>query len=418
MRVLVVGNGLIGAAAGRHLAELGHEVAIVGPPEPADPSTHDGVFASHYDQGRLVSGFAHDPLWAALGRRSIPAYDALTAATGIEILHRVGRVSAYRLSDDGRARMRTWASTQDPTGELLRFHPAGDDGWRRAAPMLEVPTTFDVLVERGDAGYLNPRALIGAQNRQAAIAGAALVEDRVVSIDAHGDGVTVVTAGGAVRSADRVVVAAGAFANAPGLLPEPLPLRWKTETTLWADVSAAAARRLAGMPAVAYDVDDPGVDDVYLAPPIVYPDGVPRIKIGANTSHETWPADVDEIAAWFRHGDGDRDRPGLERVLRSMLPDVGIGSVSTHRCIVTYTPSRFPTIDLAPRDASGRVVVATGGNGTGAQCSDALGALAARLALGEPWPDDLPRDPFLAGHEWDERLRDASRAQRRAGLRP
>lgn len=49
---VVVGKGMMGAAAARYLALSGARVALVGPDEPADRTTHDGVFASHYDNGR------------------------------------------------------------------------------------------------------------------------------------------------------------------------------------------------------------------------------------------------------------------------------------------------------------------------------------------------------------------------------
>ena len=72
--VIVVGNGLIGAATARHLADAGHEVALIGPGEPEDHSTHRGPFASHYDEGRLVSAVGRDPIWASLARRSIDSF--------------------------------------------------------------------------------------------------------------------------------------------------------------------------------------------------------------------------------------------------------------------------------------------------------------------------------------------------------
>lgn len=414
MRIVVVGNGLVGSAAGRHLAAAGHDVVIVGPDEPVDPARHSGVFASHYDEGRLVSGFSRDPVWDVLCRRSVVAYDQLQDLTGMPIHHRVGRVSASAMSDEERDRLATWLATVDPEGDTVRLHPQGDVGWRAAAPMLSIPDSFDVLVEGGDAGYLNPRLLARAQNVVAERSGARVVRERVAGIDAGADRVVVATDRGTVVVADRVVVAAGAFTNADGLLPTPLPLRCKTETTVWADVSPATAAELAGMPVITYDVADDEIDDVYLAPPIRYPDGIHRIKMGANTAHESWPSDIEEMGAWFRTGDSDADLPALERVLRSMLPTVEFTATTSHRCIVTYTPSRYPTVAAAPDDGSGRIVVATGGNGTGAQCSDALGWLAALVATDRPWPDDVPSEPFRVGHDWGGRPPTASRAQRRA----
>ena len=49
--VAVVGRGLLGSAAARHLADLGADVAVIGPGEPAELASHNGVFAN----GSLLS---------------------------------------------------------------------------------------------------------------------------------------------------------------------------------------------------------------------------------------------------------------------------------------------------------------------------------------------------------------------------
>ena len=51
---IVIGKGLIGSAAGRYLSATGTKVALIGPHEPENWPAHQGVFASHYDQGRLT----------------------------------------------------------------------------------------------------------------------------------------------------------------------------------------------------------------------------------------------------------------------------------------------------------------------------------------------------------------------------
>lgn len=51
---IVVGRGLIGTAAARHLSHRGHRVALIGPSEPACRHRHRGPFGSHYDEGRIT----------------------------------------------------------------------------------------------------------------------------------------------------------------------------------------------------------------------------------------------------------------------------------------------------------------------------------------------------------------------------
>ncbi|MCB0000160.1 MAG: hypothetical protein KDE56_30560, partial [Anaerolineales bacterium] len=89
-------------------------------------------------------------------------------------------------------------------------------------------------------------------------------------------------------------------------------------------------------------------------------------------------------------------------------------AMTTHCCIVTYTPSGYPTIDGAPGDVYGRLFIATGGNGSSAQGSDTFGWLAAGWMVDGRWPDDLPRQPFLATNKWGESKKKLTKAQERA----
>ena len=78
-RYAVVGRGLTGAAAARHLAEQVPDVVLIGPDEPADRQTHGGVFASHYDEGRITRTIDPDENWARLANRSIARYRDIEA---------------------------------------------------------------------------------------------------------------------------------------------------------------------------------------------------------------------------------------------------------------------------------------------------------------------------------------------------
>ena len=81
---------MMGAAAARHLASEGASVALIGPDEPADRMRHDGVFASHYDEGRITRTIDPDADWALLARRSIARYRAIEAESGIPFYTEAG----------------------------------------------------------------------------------------------------------------------------------------------------------------------------------------------------------------------------------------------------------------------------------------------------------------------------------------
>ena len=88
--IIVIGNGLIGSAAARYLAGESDAVALLGPPEPSDWENHDGVFSSHYDEGRITRIMDSNPHWAEFAHRSIDEYPNIEKESGIRFFHPVG----------------------------------------------------------------------------------------------------------------------------------------------------------------------------------------------------------------------------------------------------------------------------------------------------------------------------------------
>ena len=115
--VIVIGAGLIGAAAARHLSEAGLQVTLIGPDEPAEPDRHEGVFASHYDQGRLTRLIGRDPIYSKLAEHAIAEYAALESASGVTFHHPVGSLVVDIV--DARTRQELWRGSvqilTDPT---------------------------------------------------------------------------------------------------------------------------------------------------------------------------------------------------------------------------------------------------------------------------------------------------------------
>lgn len=89
-KYIVVGRGMMGAAAARHLAETVDGVALIGPGEPADIKSHQGVFASHYDEARITRTIDGDADWALLANRSIARYGDIATRSGVEFYAPVG----------------------------------------------------------------------------------------------------------------------------------------------------------------------------------------------------------------------------------------------------------------------------------------------------------------------------------------
>ena len=374
---LVIGKGLFGSAAAKYLSAEAGRVAIIGPDEPQDVQSHAGVFASHYDQGRLAGLLARGPEWTALCDLSLRAYSQIETASGIQFYTPAGRLympAAYLPGD--------YVAEMEAAYHLDLWHLSAAEQ-RQAFPYLRFPGAEYGILERAPAGYINPRAMILAQLAIAEQQGAEVVREQVTAVDPAADHVRVRTKEGSVFQARKVLIAAGAFSNfialdgrSPGL-----PLRLKTETILLAEVPPSEAQRLQEMPAVDYGIDSPVLDGIYLLPPLLYPDGRYYVKMGCDTAADEFPETLDEVAAWFKRGNSDVHKEALVDALLSIIPALQVNAFRTGRCIVTYTTHRRPYIDAV---MPGQIYTAAGGNGIGAKTSDAVGRLAARMMVMDP----------------------------------
>lgn len=368
--VVVVGKGLMGAAAARHLARAGVSVALVGPDEPGEHRTHAGVFASHYDSGRITRTIDADPDWALLARRSIARYGEIEAESGIRFYAEVGCLIA---APEGSTAM---ARTVEASGRVGAQACLLDATALAAAfPALRFPGEYAALHEARGAGTIDPRALVAAQARLAAAAGARIVAAEVVAVRDRGAHVEIETAEGTTLGAARAVIAAGGFSIAPGLLPRRLDLGVKARTVLFAEVGPEDAARYAAMPSIIrHGANDP--ESFYVLPPVRYPDGRLRIKIGGDPVDrvlETEPA----IRAWFR-GEGDAVAAAhMHGHLATLLPDLRPVALTTAPCVTSFTRHGHPYVGFAESE---RIVVLTGGNGAAAKSSDEIGRLGATLA--------------------------------------
>lgn len=386
---IVVGNGLFGSAAARHLSEESSEVMVIGPDEPDDQLTHDGVFSSHYDARRIARILGRSRIRSEIGRQAIYNYRRIEEASGVTFHEPTGCVivNSEDVADNNLE------SSLDVMAALdidHTFFPQGDTSWQAAFPHFNLPPTHWVLHEPAPSGMIDPRAMLRAQNVIAEQQGASIIRDIVVNVQDSGDAVQVETQSGQVYRAAKVLVTVGSFTNCFDLFPNELPLTPETETIVLGRVSEAEAKRLEGMPTLSYYIDDPVIRDIYMTPAVQYPDGEFYIKMGANTPSDYNPTTLDDLQLWFREGDSDRHLDAMEQALRSILPGVDFLSVESKRCIITRTPNAYPTIDRV----TDRTFVASGAHGAGAKSADTLGRMAAGLTIDGRWPPGIPRELF------------------------
>lgn len=379
-RVIVIGRGLIGSAAGRHLSAMVDGVALLGPDEPVDRASHTGVFASHYDEGRMTRIIDPDPAWAVTAKRSIERYADLEARSGVPFFTNVGYLAIGAPGSDYLDRSE--AAGRELGADTTRLDAAGI---ARRFPYLRVPADADGLHEGDRAGYLSPRAMIRAQTEVARRQGAAVIADEAKAVRATTTGVEIETAGGQTLTAERVLVATGAFTDACGLSPVDLDLRVFGRTVVLARIDDALMAELEGMPTVGH-----AETGAYILPPIRYPDGHRYLKLGIGTTGDANLRTLSELTGWFKSAGSEANRRDFQAFITALIPALErCRHWHTDTCAVAWTATGLPYIDYAVND---RIAVAVGGNGKGAKSSDDWGWLAAQLVAGRDWDHPVDRD--------------------------
>lgn len=358
MKIGVVGAGLMGSAAARHLAKAGVDVTLIGPGEPENKRTHRGTFGSHYDEGRITRHNALLPFWVEVSKASIARYAEIEAESGLSFFTEAG---ALMVGSDA------WMARVDAAAVLhgVESHALDAGGLAQIFPFFEfAPGQFGAY-ERRQAGHVSPRNLVAAQQAAALKHGAKRLITEVQNVT----GARVTTQDGPLEF-DHVLVAAGGWTDA--ILGRAPHLDVYARTVAFFEVSAAEAARLKSMPSLVYEAPE----DPYLLPPIRYPDGKIYIKLGGD------PEDVrldgpGAVGDWFRVGGDAQVRDRLEEMIRTLMPSLKIDSVSMEACVTSWTENRLPEI----RALGDGLTVCTGGNGAGAKCSDELGRRGAALVL-------------------------------------
>ena len=382
VEIVVIGNGLFGSAATRHLAEHGHQVLNIGAP-PSGPDIREGVetqwpahrvYSSHNDAARLTRLQDRDPAWAEVTARAVSGYRRLEERSGIDFFSDVGCLLSSRPGGDGVNP--DPLEVMDQTGVGYDLYEPGDATWCQNWPAISFPDTHYVAYEGTPAGYIKPKRLIEAQNLLATRAGAAFVADTVTDVSPTGPMWRVETASGPVLETPKVVVCAGAFANFNHLLPSQAPVTLKTEAVILGEVTETDARVLAHYPTVKYLVDVGDLEGIYMVPPVQYENGRHYIKMGANTRLDEPVTNLNQLQRWF-NTDTDNDYlPIYEPALRAIWPTTQFVSLQTQPCVITYSVDRYPIV----AHLGNGLYVATAGNGGGAKGSDAWGERIARLA--------------------------------------
>lgn len=385
--IIVIGAGLMGAAATRHLAKTFPElrIAVIGSAEPENRKAHMGVFASHYDQGRITRVLDRSPIWAHLALESIKRYAEIEAESGIVFHHAVGCLRVHDTQaaiDDVQAVAATYETT---------FDTLDTDATHERFPYFHFASTMTAFAETGQSGYINPRQLVDAQLAAAQKNGATLLREQVTHFSEASNYVQVVTLEAAYQ-ARKILVTAGGFTNL--LLETPLQLEMIAHNILLAELPQSEVQRLAKMPALITSCESPAIPALYMLPPIPYPDGKTYIKLGGGFHGEGMGEHKlttrTEFVEWFQ-SDGRADIGAmLKEKLHTLIPRLQVTRYDQKPCVLTMTDHGQPYIGKL----SDGVYVTTGGNGSSAKSSDEIGRMGALLCATDAWHSPLKMDEF------------------------
>ncbi len=373
-KYIVVGAGMMGAAAARHLAGSGDGIALIGPGEPADIKNHTGVFASHYDAARITRTIDGNADWARLANRSIARYAEIERESGVKFYGEVGCLIVGKKRGIGFDYIENVCAAAETLG--VETEILDDAALANRFPYFAFESGCEGVFERNNAGWVNPREMVRAQIVSAEKRGVTRIDDIAVSVREEGGVATVTTASGQVYTAEKVIVAAGGFSVAEGLLPQKLEMQVYGRTVAFFEIPDDELDRYAGMPSLIYEPADPR-KHIYLLPPVRYPDGKAYLKIGGEPVDIVLNGDR-EIRDWFRSGGSAKVRDDFSDIIETLIPSVDRSRISMAACVTSYTPSGFPAIGYT---ASPGIAVLTGGCGTAAKSSDEIGRLGAELLV-------------------------------------
>ena len=393
----IIGRGMIGSAAARHAAKILKEsnddtiarIALIGPSEPSNRDDSRDIFAAHHDEGRITRRTDPDPIWAELASRSIARYDEIVKESGgKEFYVECGHLTVG-LDDMIQKRKLTAASMGIECANLDAA------ALQKEFPYLAFPKGCVGIHERKKSGYISARGLVAAQTAAAQKLGVEIIDavasrvERVEKMNGKGSFIIHVAGNQQKIKSNKVLVAAGAFCNT--LLPKTLAITPIKTQTVHFVLSQDDKDRLRDMPSVIIKTKEMWA---YILPPIRYPDGTIRLKLGGayldSRGNEFGPNremhDHAEMIEWYQSNGTEEAKQDMEKMLRSIVPNVeprttrhSINKIISNSCVTLNTPTRQAYIGKIEDGWS----VATGGNGYAAKSSDELGRLAAICVLDE-----------------------------------
>jgi len=355
---IVLGLGAMGSAAAQHLAE--RQVRVLGIEQFTSP--HDRG-SSHGGTRMIRQAYWESPDYIPLVLRAYELWERLEHDAGAKLLTITGGLilgsAASQLVKGGIAAARAHGirySVLSPRETRVRF------------PAI-TPLEDDVAVHEELAGYLFPEECIRAQLKIAALNGAELhFDEKVVTWKAHKGRVEVTTDRG-IHEAERLIVAAGPWAN--HVLQNLFPLRITRQVMAWIYPAGGIEPFLPGRFPV-FLCDSPGDGPPgYGFPAVDGPSGGVKAAIHGSDS-ECTPDTIDRAIHEVDSGE-------VIRRLAPRFPALQGQVLKAATCMYTMTPDEHFIIGQHPLFPS--VSIACGFSGHGFKFAPVVGEILADLAM-------------------------------------
>ena len=356
--VIVVGLGGMGSAAAYRLAARGEKVLGLERHAPA----HDKG-SSHGESRIIRQAYFEGAEYVPLILRAYELWGELERETGEDLVTLCGGLMIG--PEDGELVAGSVASAAE---HGLPYEMLDSSDLKRRFPVFEPGPETVALFERR-AGFVRPERAVKAHLDRAAALGADLrFGEPVVSWEATDSGVSVRTENG-FYAAERLVVAAGAWAGEL-LAGMGLPLEVTRQILFWfrprGGAEAFAPERL---PIWIYEPDDGNM--FYSFPAI---DGADTVKAaffradGTPTDPKTIDREVREDEVGF-----------IRRYLDRHAPSMNGEFLGAKTCMYTNTPDQHFVISAHPDHP--QVAVAAGFSGHGYKFCSVVGEILADLAI-------------------------------------
>jgi monomeric sarcosine oxidase len=361
---IVLGGGIVGAAAAYALVNKGQKVLLI---EQFEPGHKQG--SSHGD-GRVVRFNYPEAIYVEMALHTYPAWERLSAAAGKALIQKTGLIEygpancqpireseaqlkhyqiAYEMLNPTAAKRRfpQWRFAEDTT---ILYQPDGAVAFATPA----VRALWQLFRERG---------------------GTTLTGKRVAGLDATSQQVTLTATDGSVYRAPKVVIAVGGWSKQMlAMLGLAVPLEVTQEILAYfPPKDNTVHHRIGTMPILVDFHAEPG----FYCLPIVEIEGV---KIGWHHTGVVMQPDDKRVVP-------DAILNGMRGWIEQLFPHLQTEPLEVHTCLYTNTPDYHFILDQHPQYAN--VVIGAGFSGHGFKFGPLLGELLASLVLGEALPVSL-----------------------------